>query len=158
MVHRCTDCGRFSRRLWSARLPTALRISAILQTSGACPVCFDGANEVQGERRAEPARAMLSRSLHSRCISIAVQSYGHKKAPTINVGATNSFKNFQKRFKNFQNSTGPKEPSPKPLPAFAHLVFPTGLDGLKASRSSRVSEWHRSCTRILSLPSNSSPR
>jgi hypothetical protein len=32
-------------------------------------------SEVQGERRAELAQAMLSRSLHSRCISNALQRY-----------------------------------------------------------------------------------
>ena len=40
------------------------------------PICMsDGASEVQGECRAELARAMLSRSLHSRCISNAAQRY-----------------------------------------------------------------------------------
>ena len=38
-------------------------------------VPFDDARVVQGERRAELARAMLSRSLHSRCISNASQRY-----------------------------------------------------------------------------------
>ena len=40
------------------------------------PICMsDGASEVQGECRAELARAMLSRSLHSRRISNAAQRY-----------------------------------------------------------------------------------
>ena len=36
---------------------------------------IDDASEVQGECRAELARAMLSRSLHSQCISNALQRY-----------------------------------------------------------------------------------
>ena len=36
---------------------------------------IDNASEVQGECRAELARAMLSRSLYSRCISNAQQRY-----------------------------------------------------------------------------------
>ena len=41
----------------------------------ACCSFLTMTSEVQGERRAELARAMLSRSLHSRCISNASQRY-----------------------------------------------------------------------------------
>ena len=47
-------------------------------------------SEVQGECRAELARAMLSRSLHSRCISNASQRYNIREgvlyAESITVG------------------------------------------------------------------------
>ena len=52
---------------------TASRRFAVSDT--ACCSFLTMTSEVQGERRAELARAMLSRSLHSRCISNASQRY-----------------------------------------------------------------------------------
>ena len=56
----------------------------------ACCSFLTMTSEVQGERRAELARAMLSRSLHSRCISNALQRYnireGVLSAESITIG------------------------------------------------------------------------
>jgi len=49
----------------------------------ACCSFLTMTSEVQGERRAELARAMLSRSLHSRCISNASQRYVEYQRETI---------------------------------------------------------------------------